>query len=75
MDATKIEVNLSEKKINLINDNCKYRKEVVLERAFDQNDTNKLKDSAPLRFFLTRKAAKNAKKETDIAEIISYLKS
>ena len=53
MDAIKIKVNLSEEKINLINDNYKYWKEAALERALDQNDTNKLKDSAPLRFFLT----------------------
>ena len=51
MDATKIEVNLSEEKINVINNNYKYWKEAASERALDQNDTNKLKDSAPLSFF------------------------
>ena len=67
MHVTKIEVNLSKEKINLINDNYKYWKEAAIESALDQNDTNKLKDAVPLNIFLARKSTKNAKK-TDIDE-------
>ena len=78
MDARRIEVSLFQDKINLINGTYQkkldYWKEAALERALDQNDTNKLKNSAPSSFFLTRKATKNTK-NMNIDEIISYLKS
>ena len=55
MDARRIEVSLSQDKINLINGTYQkdldYWKEAALERALDQNDANKLKDSIPLSFF------------------------
>ena len=55
MDARRIEVSLFQDKINLINGTYQkeldYWKEAALERALDQNDTNKLKNSAPLSIF------------------------
>ena len=79
MDARRIEVSLSQDKINLINGiyqkELDYWKQAALERTLDQNRTSQLKDSAPLRiFFLAREATENGKK-TDIDEINSYLKS
>ena len=49
MDARRIEVSLSQDKINFINNTFQkeldYWKEAALERASDLNDANELKDS------------------------------
>ena len=51
----KIEVNLSQEKINFINDTCrkelKYWKEAALKKALDEDKANELKDLAVLVFF------------------------
>ena len=74
----KIEVNLSEEKINFINNTyqkeLKCWKEAALKKAAYKNEANELKDLASLSYFLIRKAAKDGKK-MDINGIISYLKS
>ena len=74
MDTKRIEVSLSQDKIDLINNiyqkELEYWKEV--ENALDEDKINQLKDAAPSSFFLTCKATKN---ERGIDEIISYLKS
>ena len=73
MDARRIEVSLSQDKINLKNGT--YQKELgcwkdaALKMALDGDKANQLKGSAPF-FLLIRKPAK----KMDIDEIISYLK-
>ena len=78
MDARRIEVSLSQDKINCINSafqkELHYWRDAALKRALETNEANQLKDSAPPSFLLIRKAEKNAKK-MDINEMISYLKS
>ena len=73
----KIEVNLSEKKINLINDTyqkeLKYWNEAAFKKALAEDEANRLEGLAPPGFSLLRKPLKNAK-ETDIDGIIIYLK-
>ena len=51
-----------------------YWKEAALENL-GENETNQLKDSAPLGLSLIRKAEKNNAKKVNINEIILYLKS
>ena len=72
----KIEVNLSQEKIDFINDTYQkelhFWKEAALKKALTENEAKELIDLAPLRVFLIRKAAKNAKK-MNINEIIFYL--
>ena len=74
----KIEVNLSQEKIDFINDTYQkelhFWKEAALKKALTENEAKELIDLAPLRVFLIRKAAKNAKK-MNINEIIFYLES
>ena len=73
----KIEVILSQEKVNFINDTyekeLQYWKEAALKKALTENEAKELTDLAPLRVLLIRKAAKNAKK-MNINEIIYYLK-
>ena len=74
-----IEVNLSQGKINFINDAYQkellYWKKAALKMASTENEAKELTDLALSRVFLIRKAAvKNAKK-MNINEIIFYLKS
>ena len=74
----KIEVNLSQEKINFINDThqkgLQYWKEAALKKDSTENEAKESTDLAPLRAFLIPKAAKNAKK-MNINEIIFYLKA
>ena len=76
MDTKRIEVSLSEDRINLTNGSyqkeLKYWKDAALKMALDEDKA--LKESAHSSFLLIRKPAKNAK-EKDIDGIISYLKS
>ena len=69
MDATKIEVSLSQDKINFINDifqkELQYWKEATLKKAFDKDEADRLENLATPSFFLIRKPTKNSK-ETDI---------
>ena len=78
MDVRRIEVSLSQDKINQINSafqkELDYWKEAALENL-DENEANQLKDSAPPSLLLIRKAKKNNAKKVDISEIILYLKS
>ena len=78
MDAPRIEVSLSQDKINLINGThkkeLKYWKGAALKMNLDEDKANRLKESPPSSFLLIRKPATNAK-ETDTDGIISYLKS
>ena len=72
-----IEVNLSQEKIDFINDayqkELQCSKKVALESVLTKNRRNQLTDLAPLRVFLARKAAiKNVK---NVHEIILNLKS
>ena len=77
MDARRIEVSLSQDKINSINSTFQkeldYWKEAALKNL-GENETNQLKDSAPPSLLLIRRAKKNAKK-VDINIMIFYLKS
>ena len=72
MDARRIEVNLSQDKIDRITSiyqvELNYWKEAALKNL-DENDANELKDPAPPSLF-----RKNAR-EVNIDEIIHYLKS
>ena len=76
MDARRIEVSLSQNKIDRITGiyqaELRYWKEAALKNL-DENDANELKDSAPPIFFLTRKVRKNAR-EVNIDEINHYLR-
>ena len=78
MDVRRIEVSLSQDKINQINSafqkELDYWKEAALE-DLDENEANQLKDSAPPSLLLICKAKKNNAKKVDISEIILYLKS
>ena len=78
MDVRRIEVCLSQDKINQINSafqkELDYWKKAALENL-DENEGNHLKDLAPLSPFLICKAEKNNTKKVDINEIILYLKS
>ena len=78
MDARRIEVTLSQDKINLINGiyqkELDHWKDATMKMALDEDKANQLKYLAPPRFFLAHKATKNAKK-TGIDEIMFYLKS
>ena len=53
----KIKLNLSEEKINFLNDiyqkKLKYWKEAALKKATDEDEANELKDLAPLRVFFS----------------------
>ena len=74
-----IEVNLSQEKINFVNDNyqkeLQYWKKLALKKASTENEAKELIDLAPSTVFLIRKAAiKNAKK-MNIDEMIFFLKS
>ena len=80
MDERRIEVSLSQYKIDCINNiyqtELVYWKEGAL-RNLDQNDANELEGLAPPSLLLIRGAIKNVKnaKTTYINEIILYLKS
>ena len=65
--VNEIEVNLSQEKINLINDvhqkELQYWKKLALRSVSTENATKELMDLAPLRVCLIRKAViKNAEK-------------
>ena len=75
----KIEVNLSQGKINFINDTyqkeLQYWEKAALKKVLDENEAKEFTDLAPSRVFLIRQdAIKNAKK-MNIHEIMFYLKS
>ena len=78
MDTRRIELSLSQDKINSINSALQkelgYWKDTALKRALDPNEANQLKDLAPPSFLLIHKAKQNPK-TTGINKIISYLKS
>ena len=78
MNARRIEVSLSQDKINLINDiyhkELDYWKDAALKMALEGDKANPLKNLAPPRFLLILKATTYAKK-TDIDEILSHIKS
>ena len=61
MDVTKIEVSLSQDKINLINDiyqkELQYWKEAALKKALDKDEADRLENLAPPSFFLILKPA------------------
>ena len=74
-----IEVNLSQEKINFINDayqnKLQYWKKAALKKVSTENETKELTNLVSLRVFLIRKTAiKNAKK-MNIHEIMFYLQS
>ena len=77
MDARRIEVNLSQDKIDRITSiyqaDLRYWEEDALKNL-GENDANELNDSARPSLFLTRMVRKNAR-EINIDEIIHYLKS
>ena len=76
-DARRIEVNLSQDKINRITSiyqaELRYSKEAALKNL-GENDANELRDSAPPSLFLIHMVRKNTR-EVNIDEIIHYLKS
>ena len=78
MDVKRIEVSLSQVKINQINSafqkGLDYWKKAALENL-DENEASQLKDSVPLGLLLIRKVEKNNAKKVDINEIVLYLKS
>ena len=55
MDAGRIEVSLSQDKIDLINyvhqKELEYWKKAAFKRTLDKDEENQLKDSAPSSFF------------------------
>ena len=75
----KIEVNLSQEKLHLINDTyleeLQYWKKVALDNFPTENERKQLTDLAPPQVFLTGKAAIKNSKKKEIYENILYLKS
>ena len=77
MDARRIEVSLSQNKIDRVTSiyqaDLRYWKEAVLKNL-DENDANELKDSAPSSIFLLRKIRKNTREVNIDDDIIHYLR-
>ena len=76
-DARRIEVNLSQDKIDgiasIYQAEVRYWKEAALKNL-DENAANELNDFAPPSLFLTRTVRNNAR-EGNIDEIMYYLRS
>ena len=80
MDVRRIEVSLSQDKINQINSafQKEFRRIKELDenlKNLDENEANQLKDSASLSLLLICKAEKNNAKKVDINKMILYLMS